>query len=120
MEQELGEDLIFKHYIRLIFKEDNITNYPKIYGSEKILDGFLEIINELFSLPKNERQIFYKTTIDDIKDAIIIHNVQICKQYENTKFYLNENLEQLYNIIKKIHLKEVYSYLIFLILLLLT
>ena len=67
------------------------------------------IINELFSLPKNERQIFYKTTIDDIKDAIIIHNVQICKQYENTKFYLNENLEQLYNIIKKIHLKEVYS-----------
>jgi len=64
-EQELQEDTILKHYIRLIFKEDNILNYPRIYDPKKILDGFLEIIYELFRLPKQKRQIFYKTTIEN-------------------------------------------------------
>ena len=108
-EEELEEDSLLKHIIELIFKSDNIINYPRIYAPKKILDGFIEIIYELFRLCKNKRQIFYKTAIDNIKNEIIINNVKICKQYENTKFYLNEDLKELYEIIKKIHLKETYS-----------
>ena len=108
-EEELEEDALLKHIIELIFKSKNIINYPRIYDPKKILDGFIEIIYELFRLCKNKRQIFYKTAIDNIKNEIIINNVKNCKQYENTKFYLNEDLKELYEIIKKIHFKETYS-----------
>lgn len=108
-EEELEEDALLKHIIELIFKSDNIINYPRIYDPKNILDGFIEIIYELFRLRKNKRQIFYKTAIDNIKNEIIINNVKNCKQFENTKFYLNEDLKELYEIIKKIHFKETYS-----------
>ena len=105
-EQELEQDFILKNVIQIIFKLDDKIEYPKINDPKMLLIKFLDIVFELFSLNKKTRKTFYQRQCCDIKNEAITNSLNYCKKNENCTFYLNEDIKELYVIIKSIYSKE--------------
>ena len=89
-EQELEEDSILKHIIKIIFINNGNFQYPKIKQHYMLLQNFVEIISFLFNMHKKKRGKYYKKRIEDIKDELVIKTINSFKKIQNVHFLSNE------------------------------
>ena len=114
---ENENDKIIKIMIKYIFTEETgeALQFPNINRNREkqffnLLKEFINIINTLFILPKNERNILYSTLINDISNNTIASIIRRMNQLQDYEIKSNNPKQTiLYNKIFNLLDKKIYT-----------
>ena len=119
VKKETKNDSLLKDFIKIMFSKDsesNIIAFPKVEEEhQKLLVKFIELVYSIFQLTKDQRDNLWIIDTQKIKDKNISRLIYELDALQNIEVeFQNEKIDNLWNIIFPLIIKNKYSFIEFL------